>query len=136
MKKEKEYTKADWGLFVIRLMFIGFMLHGIQKFASLDSTATFFASLGIPAPEIMAPLVAFVETFGSLMVVLGIGTSYATPILAFVMLVAISTAHLGGVLAKGFPFGLFAAELPIAYFLASVGIFLIGPGKISLQHKN
>ncbi|MCX8197061.1 MAG: DoxX family protein [Candidatus Micrarchaeota archaeon] len=133
--KKVEYTKEDWGLLALRLIFVAFMLHGIQKFTSLDGTAQFFEKIGIPAPYIMAPIVAFVETFGSLAIILGIGTSIAAPLLAFVMFVAILTAHLGSMLAKGFPFGLLGGELPLANMLASIAIMLLGPGKISLEEQ-
>lgn len=132
-EKKAKYSKSDWGLLAVRLVFVAFMLHGIQKLTSLDGTAQFLGNMGFPAPGLMAVVLAAAETFGSLAIILGIGTAYAAPILAFVMLVAILTAHLGSALAKGFPFGLLTFELPLANLLSSLAIAFMGPGRLSLE---
>ncbi len=132
-EKKKDGKNVDLALLAVRLVFVAFMLHGMQKFTMLDGIGKFFGSIGIPAPELMAVVVAAVETFGSLAVILGIGTAYAAPLLAFVMLVAILTAKLGGALSKGLPFGLLGMEIDLANLLSSLAVMFAGPGRYSLE---
>ncbi|MBM3229356.1 DoxX family protein [Candidatus Parvarchaeota archaeon] len=133
MQRGEKTENLDLALLLLRLVFVAFMLHGVQKFMDLGATAGFFGKVGIPAPDIMALVVAAVETFGSLAMILGIGTRFAGPLLAFVMVVAIFTVKLSGALAKGLPFGLIGMEIDLAYLFASLALTFSGPGKHSLE---
>ncbi|MFH1095572.1 MAG: DoxX family protein [Candidatus Micrarchaeota archaeon] len=121
------------GLLVLRLIFVAWMLHGVQKLMDIEGTTKFFSGLGIPMPNAMAWVVSLIETFGSLALLLGLGTRYVAPLMAFVMLVAILTAHLPSALKAGLPFGYLKMELPISYFVISVALALSGPGRYSLD---
>ncbi len=121
------------GLLVLRLIFVAWMLHGIQKLMDINGTTSFFGSLGVPMPGVMAWVVSLLETFGSLALLLGLGTRYVAPLMAFIMLVAILTAHLPSALKAGLPFGYLKMELPVSYFVISVALALGGPGRYSLD---
>ena len=131
--KAKPAGNIDLALLAVRLVFVAFMFNGIGKFMALGATAGFFGSLGIPAPGVMAIIVAAVETFGSLAMLLGIGTAYAATLLSIVMLVAILTTGLGTFASSGILQGVIAIEIELANLLAAIGIALAGPGKYSLE---
>jgi putative oxidoreductase len=69
-----------------------FVTAGWGKLQNLDRVVEFFASLGIPAPELQAPFVATVELVGGLLLVAGLGTRLVAVPLAATMAVAIATA--------------------------------------------
>jgi putative oxidoreductase len=69
-----------------------FVTAGWGKLQNLPQVVEFFRSLGIPAPELQAPFVAFVELAGGLLLVLGLGTRFVAVPLACTMVVAIATA--------------------------------------------
>ena len=88
--------KVDWlpGL-VSRLTIAGiFIQTGWGKLHHLDKVTQFFASLGIPAPQIQAPFVAAVEFGCGTLVLLGLFTRIAAIPLIGTMVVAILTAKM------------------------------------------
>ena len=116
------------GLLVLRLVVgVTFVLHGLDKFGDLAGTEAFFASLGIPFAEVMAPFVAVTETVGGLLLIAGLATSLAGVALAGDMLVAGATAHLDA--------GFFAADGGVELVLllggASLALALTGAGRYS-----
>ncbi|MFA5106634.1 MAG: DoxX family protein [Candidatus Micrarchaeia archaeon] len=129
----KNADLADWGMLALRAAVVLFFFHGLSKLTNLDGTSTFFASLGIPFPWIMALFIALLETLGPIAILFGIGTRYFAALLAMDMLVAILLARLGMVLKAGLPMGITKAELEFTYMLATAAIALIGPGKYSLE---
>ncbi|MEV4737250.1 MULTISPECIES: DoxX family protein [unclassified Microbacterium] len=88
---------TSWGLLVLRIV-VGavFLAHGAQKIFefTLAGTIGSFAGMGVPLPEIAAPVVAFVELIGGGMLVLGLFTRLAGVLLAVDMLVALVLVHL------------------------------------------
>ena len=85
------HTTAPTATILIRVM-VGavFVSEGIQKFLYPDSVgAGRFASIGIPSPEVMGPLVGVVEIVCGALVLIGLGTRLAVLPLIGVMLVAI-----------------------------------------------
>jgi putative oxidoreductase len=70
-----------------------FLQSGWGKLHSLPKVIEYFGSLGIPAPQIQAPLVAFLEFLCGLLLLLGLATRLASlPIIA-IMAVALLTAQ-------------------------------------------
>ena len=69
-----------------------FLQSGWGKLHNLDQVTGFFASLGIPAPELQAPFVASVEFLGGALLLAGLATRLVALPLIAVMLVALSTA--------------------------------------------
>jgi putative oxidoreductase len=73
----------------VGVMFFG---SGLGKLGTLSGLTQFFRTLGVPAPEVMAPLVATTELVGGALIVLGLVTRPAALMLCGVMAVAIVTA--------------------------------------------
>ncbi len=65
---------------------------GWGKLHNLDQVARFFASLGVPFPELQAPFVASVELGCGVLVLVGLGTRFAAVPLIGTMAVALATA--------------------------------------------
>jgi putative oxidoreductase len=121
-------TVVSAGLLVLRLVVgVPFLLHGLDKLGDLSGTEAFFASLEIPAPGLMAPLVALTETAGGLLLIAGLATPLVGVALAVDMLVALVTAHIDE--------GFFAADGGIELVLllggASLAVVLTGAGRCS-----
>jgi putative oxidoreductase len=116
------------GLLVLRVVVgVTFVLHGLDKLGDQSSTEQFFASLGIPAPGLMAPFVAVTETLGGVLLIAGLATPLVCAALAIDMLVALLTAHIG----QGFFVSHGGIELALLLGGASLGIGLAGPGRFS-----
>lgn len=124
-----------WSTLSLRLVIAAvFLFHGSQKLfgafggPGITGTAGFFGNIGIPLPLAAAWLVASVEFFGGLAVLLGVFTRYAGALLSAVMLVAIFTVHLK----NGFS-GAGGYEFPLMVLAGTVSLILSGPGKASLE---
>jgi putative oxidoreductase len=118
------------GLLVLRV-FVGLCLaaHGAQKFfqVGLSGFAGHLASLGFPAPGLMALLSAVTELGGGLLVALGLLTRPAALALTVNMLVAAAVhAKEGYFLPNGMEYALNLAT-------AFAAILLTGPGRFSLD---
>ena len=100
MNKYKLLIHADadsnLGLLILRV-FIGAALltHGWAKmFGGLAKHAEFVASLHLPAPNVLAFLSAFAESFAALFLIVGFLTRPAAVMVVINMLVAIVVVHL------------------------------------------
>lgn len=116
------------GLLALRIAVgIIFIHHGWNKWHDIPGTATAFQGLHIPLPLFMAYLVATVELFGGIMVLLGVYVKEAAKFLAMTMIVAILTAHLKQPFAK--------AEFPLVLLGATLALIGTGAGKWRLVQK-
>jgi uncharacterized membrane protein YphA (DoxX/SURF4 family) len=115
-------------LFIRIVVGIVFMAHGIQKLQGIENVAGFFGMIHIPAPHFMAWVVALVETFGGLALILGAFTWIAASLLAFIMVVAILTAKLHTQFIGGW-------EFDATLFATLVGVALMGAGRYSVDAK-
>ncbi len=125
---------ADIGLLIMRvgigICFI--FLHGMQKltggverWTALGKT---MANLGIDfLPAFWGFMAAFAETFGALFIIIGLFHRPAAFLLAFTMLVAMIT-HLS----KLDPWS--KVVYPMELMFVFIGLFLIGPGRFSLDY--
>ena len=123
-------TLPSVGLLLLRVIVgLTFLLHGLDKLGDLAAAEQLFASLGIPAPSLMAPFVAVTETAGGALLIAGLATPLVGVALATDMLVALLTAHLGhGFFARDGGF-----ELEFLLGGASLVIAIAGAGRISLD---
>lgn len=120
------WKNKSLGLLLLRLTLGSiFIVHGVQKFMDIESTIGFFSKIGIPS--FFAYVVAFVETFGGLAVVLGIFTGLSGILLAIVMVVALITVK--------FNLGFFRYEIDLALLGSALAIIFTGPGHYSIHNK-
>jgi len=122
-------------LLAIRLQWgTGFFFTGRGKLMNLDRTAEYFASLGIPMAREQAITAGCTELLGGLLLALGLGSKIVPLPLIATMCVAYLTAHreeLMGIFSN--PDG-FLEAAPFLFLLASILVFVFGPGRISLDY--
>src|ERR1700754_730520 len=107
-----------------------FMGTGWTKLQNLPGITRNFASLGIPAPEILTPFVSGVEFVGGILLLLGLLTRFAAVPLMIVMVVAIISAKLVDL--DGLETFLGFEE--VSYFVMFAWLAIAGPGPVSLDH--
>jgi putative oxidoreductase len=111
---------------VLGLVFVG---TGWGKLHSLDDVTKFFASLGIPAASIQAPLIAGLEFVGGICLLIGLGTRVFAGLLGCTMIVAMLTAlkdKIGG-------FGDLSGQMEFLYLLLFIWLTVAGAGLLSLD---
>lgn len=123
---------ASLGLLVLRVV-IGaiFAAHGAQKIFefTIPGTIGSFAGMGVPLPEIAAPLVAFIELIGGILLILGFFTRPVGVLLAVDMVVALVAVHLPAGLWVGDGGYEFVAVLGVA----ALALAFTGAGRFSLD---
>jgi putative oxidoreductase len=114
-------TDAGWGALALRIpVGIIFAVHGSQKLFGwfggygLEGTGQFMDSIGLAPGYWMALLAGAAEFFGGLALVAGLLVRPAAAALAFAMLVAIFSVHIGH--------GLFVEKNGYEYALALVAV--------------
>jgi uncharacterized membrane protein YphA (DoxX/SURF4 family) len=70
-----------------------FILAGSNKLANAENVGHWFASLGIPAPELMAWLAGLTELIGGVLLIAGLGVRWIAVPLMVTMVVAAAAAH-------------------------------------------
>lgn len=125
-------ASASLGLLVLRVV-VGliFAAHGAQKIFeyTLPGTIGSFADMGVPLPEIAAPVVACIELIGGVLLALGLFVRPVGILLAIDMLVAIILVHL--------PAGLWVGEGGYEFVavlgVAALALAFTGAGRFSLD---
>ncbi|UUE20401.1 DoxX family protein [Microbacterium sp. J1-1] len=123
---------ASVGLLVLRVV-VGaiFAAHGAQKIFefTIPGTVGSFADMGVPLAEIAAPVVAFLELVGGILLVLGFLTRPVGILLTIDMAVALALVHL--------PAGLWVAEGGYEFVavlgVAALALALTGAGRYSID---
>lgn len=131
-------TESTFAPLALRLpVAIIFMAHGAQKLFGwfggygLEGTGQWMASIGLEPGYLMALGAGSAEFLGGLALLIGLLTRPAAVALAFTMIVAIFTVHIGNGLFmsnNGYEFGL-------ALLAASVSLALSGGGRFSLDQS-
>ena len=127
--------EAPASVFLVRAM-VGaiFVSEGLQKFLFPDALGVGrFTQIGIPLPEVMAPLVGTIEIGCGLLVLLGLFTRLAVIPLLAVMMVAISTTKIPILLKSGFWSMAHEARTDYAMLLGALFLLLVGAGPWSLD---
>ena len=108
-----------------------FIFSGFGKLADIGGTAGYFGSIGLPVPLLTAWIVALLEFFGGLAVLIGFQTRIAALLLAACTLASAFVAHLD-----------FADQMQMIMFmknLAITGGFLVlaahGAGALSVDAR-
>ena len=129
-------TDAGWGALALRIpVGIIFAAHGAQKLFAwfggygLEGTGQWMDSIGLSPGYLMALLAGGVEFFGGLALIIGLLVRPASAVLAFAMLIAIFSVHIGNGLFmsnNGYEFGL-------ALLAVSVSLVFSGAGRASID---
>ena len=122
------------GLLVVRVA-TGIVLapHGWAKLADgAQKVAAGLSSKGVPAPHLLAWCATLSELVGSLLVAFGLLTRPAAGAVAFTMLFAVISTHLGDASKIGAPGGA-AFEYPFLLGMVALAIAIAGPGRWSLD---
>jgi putative oxidoreductase len=122
-----------WQLPVRLIVGVIMAMHGYQKFFGspngVGDVVTAFTNWGIVMPDLMAPLVSFVELVGGICIVLGLFTRYWATMLAVVMVVAIAVVKMKTF--RNWTFG--SSELELSLMAGCLALLLAGPGVASLE---
>lgn len=119
----------DLALTLIRVVTgVIFIAHGGQKLFvyGLEGVSGGFAQMGVPAPQLMGPFIAFVEFLGGIALVLGLLTRLASAGLAATMVGAIFLVHIGA----GF-FNPNGVEFPLSLLASTIALVITGAGRYS-----
>jgi putative oxidoreductase len=111
-----------------------FFQTGKGKLTDLSGPASYFASLGIPAPKLNAMLAGSVECVGGLLLLVGLGSRVVTVPLIATMGVAYATAHRDTLRALFAKPDDFTSAPPFLFLLTCLVVFAFGPGKLSLDY--
>ncbi len=107
-----------------------FMMTGWGKLQHLPRVTHYFASLSIPAPELLTPIVSGWEFVGGLFLMLGLMTRINAGGLAVIMVVATISAQVSEISGIG---DLFALE-EAAFFAIFCWLAIAGSGQASLDY--
>lgn len=125
--------EADRGLLVVRIgLGLFFIYYGLGLFfgfapdGGIDQFTGTLGVLGFPAPLFWAYLVAFVELFGGITILLGFFTRISSLVLAVIPLVAF-------IIAADTAFG--AGGQDVLAFAMAVALMLAGPGRLSFAER-
>lgn len=128
-------TSAPRAVLLIRLM-VGavFMSEGIQKFLYAEQLGVGrFAKIGLPAPEMLAPMVACFEISCGLLVLVGLLTRLAVVPLLAIMVVAIASTKVPILLEAGFWKMAHEARTDYSMLLGALFMLWVGSGPWSLD---
>jgi len=116
---------ASFGLLVLRVSVCAMMLtHGLHKLSNFAAISQSFNPIGIGG-TLSLSLVIFAELFCSIALILGLFTRLASIPLIVAMCVAVFVVHTGHAFA--------AKEPALLYLLFFTAIFIIGPGRYSVD---
>ena len=107
-----------------------FLLSGWGKLNSLPKVTENFIGWGIPFPHLLTPLVAGIEFFGGLFLLLGFMTRISAAALGVTMIVAIRAAKWGEIDSLETLLGFDEFE----YLALFVWLAIAGAGPVSLDH--
>ncbi|MCB9026848.1 MAG: DoxX family protein [Bdellovibrionaceae bacterium] len=122
-------TSSHLGLLFLRL-FAGLTLafaHGVDKVPPNEQFVGFLDVMGFPMAIAFAWLAGLAEFLGGLLVAMGLLSRPASLSVMVTMLVAAFMAHANDPFQK--------KEMALLYFFVFLLIFLMGPGKFSLDNK-
>ncbi|MEC1697889.1 DoxX family protein [Schinkia azotoformans] len=120
-------NKSEISILLLRVFLgISFYIHGLAKFKKgLANTAEHFGSLGLP--EFLAYAVAYIELFGGIALVFGLGSRIVSILFGIIMVGAILKVKLSAGFLGGY-------ELDIAYLIIALLIAINGSKLLALDH--
>ena len=125
----------DYFILIVRLYWGWlFFRAGFWKFTHHEQAASFFNYLGLPFPEYFVIFIAFVETFGGILLFIGLFSRITALILTFNMIGAFLVGHREALLSIfSKPEDFYMAQ-PLTFLLASLIVLFFGAGKISIDY--
>jgi putative oxidoreductase len=119
---------ARWGVTAVRAMMgVILIVAGAQKWTGgINGTIAFFTQLGIPAPQVVAPIIASGELLGGLLLLLGLG---ARPVALWFLAEFIVTAFYVKLPRQGWD----AGRIDLMLLIGSVMLLLVGAGAVALD---
>jgi putative oxidoreductase len=106
---------------------------GWGKLGNISKVTNFFTSLGIPAPALSAWFISGLEFVGGILLIMGLGSRLIALLLAIDMIVAYILADREALSQIFSNPDKFYAAAPFTFLVASLIIFIFGPGKFSLD---
>jgi putative oxidoreductase len=110
-----------------------FFQTGWGKLHSIPHVTEFFTSLNIPLPGVNAWIVAIMECFGGLLLMVGLGSRLVAFALAFDMVIAYVTADSEALKSIFSDSDKFVQAAPFPFLMMTLIVLAFGPGKISLD---
>jgi putative oxidoreductase len=128
-----DYLQHPFLLFVRLYWGIQLMQSGWGKLHNLDKVTEFFTSLGLPAPGFTATAISSLEFFGGLLLVIGLFSRLISFVLTINMIMAYVTADKEALHSIFSDPDKFTAAAPYVFLIASLIVFLFGPGVFSVD---
>jgi uncharacterized membrane protein YphA (DoxX/SURF4 family) len=127
-------THAPAAVILVRLLVGGvFLSEGAQKFLNPELGVGRFTKIGIPRPEILAPVVGGFETVCGSLLIVGLLTRLASIPLIVVISVAIATTKVPMLAKSGFWSMAHEARTDYCMFLGGLFLLIVGAGFWSLD---
>lgn len=123
---------GDLAILALRLA-VGVVLayHGWLKLGGVSGFAGFVDSLGVPAPELMAYVVTYLEFLGGIALIVGLATRYVAALFVVEMVFTIALVKLDvGLIASE---GGVGAELDLLILATALSLVLTGAGRWSVD---
>lgn len=123
------------GLAILRIVLgVIFIAHGWPKFGSMEATADFIGSVGVPAPAFAAWAIALLETIGGALLILGLFVTPVAALLAVHMVMGIFLVHLPNGFYVISP-GSGGYEFNLILSASLLALIFVGAGNWALQDR-
>lgn len=106
---------------------------GLGKLSHLDKVTHFFSTLGMPFPPETAVFIAWLETIGGILLIVGLISRLISAALFIDMMVAYIVADRGALLSFVAAPGKFYTADEYTFLFATSMIFVFGPGLVSID---
>jgi putative oxidoreductase len=121
-------------LLLLRIYFFWQLFQtGQGKLTNLGKISDYFASLGIPLPGVSATITGLFETFGSLLLIVGLASRLTAIPITVIMIVAYLTGDPEAVSKFFSDPDKFVKADPFPFLFSALIILVFGPGKISVD---
>jgi putative oxidoreductase len=121
-------------LLLLRIYFFWQLFQtGQGKLTNLGKISDYFAGLGIPLPGVSATITGLFETFGSLLLIVGLASRLTAIPITAIMIVAYVTADFEAISKFFSDPDKFVKADPFPFLLAALIILIFGPGRFSLD---
>jgi len=122
----------DIALLIGRILLAAiFLIAAYNKFKGLGGTTGYFTKLGLPAPAVMAPLIATIELALGVLVLVGFKTRFVALAIALFCIATALVAHTN--FADGNQLNHFTKNLAIAG--GALALFVAGAGAYSVDER-